>query len=289
MAKATQRSDKVNAKANPPLTGRRIVITRARAQAQDLVLQLEALGGSIIEFPTIEIAPPGDFTAFDAAVAQIESYHWLIFTSVNGVGPFLARLEKVGKSTASLKKLKVGAIGPETAKKLATSGICACLVPERFQAEGLLDAFKSEDLRGKRVLIPRAAEAREVLPKTLRDWGATVQVVVAYRTVLPAIDPAPLTELLRQREVDVITFTSSSTVKNFVSLFGNRRLDGIAPQSALACIGPITARTVERFGGQAVIVAEEFTIAGLVRAVVEYFQRSPNRAGGRERRSGSAK
>lgn len=289
MAQATRRSDKMSGTANLPLAGKRIVITRARSQAKELVLQLESLGSSIVEFPTIEIAAPADFTAFDAALGQIEKYHWLIFTSVNGVGPFLDRLHKAGKTTKAIKHLKVGAIGPETAKKLAAAGISAGLVPERFQAEGILDAIKPEDLKGKRVLIPRAAEARQVLPNTLRAWGATVDVVVAYRTVLPAIDPAPVAALLRQRTIDVITFTSSSTVKNFVSLFGNRRLDEIAPRIALACIGPITARTVERLGGRAAIVAEEFTIGGLVRAIVEHFQRTPSRGSESARQSWSEK
>jgi len=128
---------------------------------------------------------------------------------------------------------------------------------------------------GWKNLIPRAAEARQILPETLREWGASVDVVVAYRTVVPAVDVAPLAELLRLRKVDVITFTSSSTVKNFTRLFDNKNLDALAAGSALACIGPITARTVEQLGGHAGIVAEEFTIPGMVRAIVEYFGSRP--------------
>ena len=286
MAQARERTTEFDA--GKPLTGKRIVITRARAQAQNLVAQIESLGGEVVELPTIEIAPPDDFTAFDAVVARIETYHWLIFTSVNGVEPFLARLQHGGKSILSLAALKVGAIGPETANKLAAAGIEACLVPERFQAEGILDAFKPDDLKGKRVLIPRAAEAREVLPNTLREWGATVDVVTAYRTVLPVVDVAPLAELFRQRRVDVVAFTSSSTVKNFVRLFGDRSLGEITAASALACIGPITARTVEDLGGRADIVAVEFTISGLVRAIVAFFQRDPKSNGGRGERTWSA-
>ena len=286
MAQARERTTEFDA--GKPLTGKRIVITRARAQAQNLVAQIESLGGEVVELPTIEIAPPDDFTAFDAAVARIETYHWLIFTSVNAVEPFLARLQHGGKSILSLAALKVGAIGPETANKLAAAGIEACLVPERFQAEGILDAFKPDDLKGKRVLIPRAAEAREVLPNTLREWGATVDVVTAYRTVLPVVDVAPFAELFRQRRVDVVAFTSSSTVKNFVRLFGDRSLGEITAASALACIGPITARTVEDLGGRADIVAVEFTISGLARAIVAFFQRDPKSNGGRGERTWSA-
>ena len=256
-----------------PLAGKRIVVTRARAQAGALAERIEELGGEVIEFPTIDIQPPESFSAFDAAVARIESYDWLIFTSVNGVEPFLSRLQHVGKSVSSLAQLKVGAIGSETAKRLESAGIRAHLVPERYQAEGILDALTAEIIRGRRVLIPRAAEAREVLPETLREWGASVDVVVAYRTVVPPTDVQPLAELLKQRKVDVITFTSSSTVKNFVCLFGGRSLAAIGAGAAIACIGPITQTTVQELGGHADVIATEFTIPGLVRAMVDYFSR----------------
>jgi uroporphyrinogen III methyltransferase / synthase len=253
-----------------PLAGKRIIVTRAGAQAYGLVEQIGRAGGEVVELPTIEIQPPESFDAFDAAIGNVEQYDWLIFTSVNSVGPFLVRLRLGGKTAASISSLKVGAIGPETAKRLASAGITASLVPERYQAEGILDALKSETMSGKRVLIPRAAEAREILPETLRQWGAAVDVVIAYRTALPGIDVAPVAELLRQRKVDVITFTSSSTVKNFVRLFGDKNLAEIAGGSAIACIGPITASTVEQSGGRAEIVAEEFTTAGLTRAIIAH-------------------
>ncbi len=184
----------------------------------------------------------------------------------------MERLRIGGKTVEAVHSLQVGAIGPETAKRLASAGITASLVPERYQAEGLLDAVKPEAMKGKRVLIPRAAEAREILPETLRAWGAMVDVVIAYRTALPDVDIAPLAELLRQRKIDVITFTSSSTVKNFVRLFGGKNLAEIAAGSAIACIGPITAGTVEQAGGRPEIVADEFTINGLTRAIIAHFQ-----------------
>jgi len=268
-----------------PLAGKRIVVTRAGAQADSLVEQLQRAGVEVLEFPTIEIQPPESFAGLDEAVQKIERYDWLIFTSVNSVTPFLARLRLAGKSAAAVSSLKVGAIGPETAKRLASAGISASLVPARYQAEGLLDAVKPETMKGKRVLIPRAAEAREILPETLRAWGAWVDVVIAYRTACPDIDVGPLAELLRRRQIDVITFTSSSTVTNFVRLFGNKNLAEIAGASAIACIGPITAQTVAQWGGHADIVAGEFTTAGLTRAIVEHFQSksvSPRSAGVRE-------
>src|SRR5688572_15574772 len=255
-----------------PLAGRRIVVTRAGAQAYGLVEQIEAAGGEVIELPTIEIQAPESFAAFDAAVKNIERYDWLIFTSVNSIAPFLERLRIGGKTVEALHSIQVGAIGPETAKRLASAGITASLVPERYQAEGILDAVKPELMKAKRVLIPRAAEAREVLPETLRAWGAAVDVVIAYRTALARVDVAPLADLLRRGAIDVITFTSSSTVKNFVRVFDGKSLAEIAGRSALACIGPITARTVEEAGGRPAIVAEEFTTAGLTRAIVAHFR-----------------
>jgi uroporphyrinogen III methyltransferase/synthase len=256
------------------LSGRRIVVTRARAQAGALAERIEELGGEVIEFPTIDIQAPENFDAFDAAVTKIETYDWLIFTSVNGVEPFLSRLRHVGKDLSSLAHLKVGAIGPETAKRLESAGIRAILVPQRYQAEGFLDAVAPENMRGKRVLIPRAAEAREILPETLRERGAVVDVVVAYRTVVTSNDTRPLAEFLKQGRVDVITFTSSSTVKNFVRLFDHRRLSEIAAGSAIACIGPITADTAKKLGGRVDIVAQDFTMPGLVRAIVDHFAKS---------------
>lgn len=261
--------------AGKPLAEKRIVVTRARAQAESLAQRIEEAGGEVIEFPTIEIQPPEDFFAFDAALEKIETYDWLIFTSVNSVEPFLSRLKRQGKSAAALATVGIGAIGPETAKRLEESGLRPALVPARYQAEGILDAIAAESVHGKRVLIPRAVEAREILPQTLRERGAVVDVVVAYRTVLPAVDPTPLTERLRRGEIDAVTFTSSSTVKNFVRLFGERHLGAVLAGSAIACIGPITARTVQQLGGCADIVAEEFTIPGLVRAMSEYFATKP--------------
>jgi uroporphyrinogen III methyltransferase/synthase len=255
------------------LVGKCIVVTRARAQARSLVQQIEDLGGEVIEFPTIEIQPLENFAALDAAVGKIESYDWLMFTSVNGVEPFLSRLRHVGKTVDMLAHLDVGAIGPETAKELAAAGITCCLVPERFQAEGILDKVTPKRMRGKRILIPRAAAAREVLPDTLRQWGATIDVVVAYRTIVPPTDIEPLVKRMRQREIDVITFTSSSTVKNFAALFKGHSFSEIVTGSTIACIGPITAHTVAQLGGHVEILAEEFTIRGLVRAIVSHFEK----------------
>jgi uroporphyrinogen III methyltransferase/synthase len=257
--------------AEKPLTGKQILITRARRQAGVLARRVEALGGGAIELPTIEIQAPTDFTAIDGALAGIENYHWLIFTSVNGVEPFLGRLEPSGKTAADLKHLQVAAIGSETAKRLEAKGISVALVPKRYQAEGILDCLDPGQLYGKRVLIPRAAKARDLLPETLRRWGAQVDVVEAYRTVAPALDVAAIKQQLLNGQVDVITFTSSSTVSNFVQLLGAGELTAVVGNAAIACIGPITAQTVVELGGKVAIMAQQFTIDGLVNAIVEYF------------------
>lgn len=255
-----------------PLAGVTVLVTRAGAQAYGLVQQIESVGGRVVELPTIQIEPPEDFAVFDAAIKKIETYDWLIFTSVNSVAPFLARLRHSGKGASAVASLQVGAIGPETAKRLESAGIRASLVPARYQAEGILDAISPSSMKGRHVLIPRAAQAREVLPETLRAWGAVVDVVVAYRTGLPNIDVGPVEKLLRQGMIDVITFTSSSTVRNFVLLFEGRNLAEIARKSIIACIGPITARTAEEAGCRPAIVAEEFTTAGLTGAIVAHFR-----------------
>jgi uroporphyrinogen III methyltransferase / synthase len=260
-----------NGVAQRPLAGKRVVVTRAGAQAYDLAEQIEKAGGEVIELPTILILPPESFARFDDAVKHIERYDWILFTSVNSVAPFLARLRLAGKTVDVLKPVKIGAIGPETARRLASAGIRVSLVPQRYQAEGILDAVGPKAIKGKRVLIPRAAEAREILPETLRGWGATVDVVIAYRTALPDVDVAPLAELLRHGRIDAVTFTSSSTVKNFVRLFGGKKLAAIAGGCVIACIGPITAQTVQSAGGKADVVADEFTMSGLTRALSAHF------------------
>ena len=255
-----------------PLAGKRILITRARAQAGSLAERLEALGGAVIECPTIEIRPPGDFAKFDAALGRIESYHWLILTSVNSIEPLLSRLKQVGKSVGELGRLKIAAIGSETAKRLEAAGLAVDVVPTRYQAEGILDALGAASVRGKNILLPRAAKARDVLPETLREWGATVDVVEAYRTAAPKIDVGEIKGRLQRGEIDFITFTSSSTVTNFVQLFEGTKLSLIAGKAQIACIGPITATTVEELGGAVALVAAEFTIDGLVCALVNYVE-----------------
>jgi uroporphyrinogen III methyltransferase/synthase len=265
-------ASKNSAAFDKPLTGKRIMVTRARAQALDFIHCLENLGAEVVEFPTIEIRPPESFAGLDGALEKIERYDWLILTSVNGVEPFLSRLGAAAKSVASLDHLKVAAIGPQTAGRLEAAGFHNVLVPSRYQAEGILDLLEPETMCGKRVLIPRAAKARDVLPDTLRDWGAKVDVVEAYRTFAPAEDFSAVKLSLRQGKVDLISFTSSSTVRHFSQLFDGAKLCDILGGTIVACIGPITAKTVEELAGRVTVVAQEFTVAGLLQAIVEHFK-----------------
>ena len=258
------------------LRGKRILVTRARSQALSLAQRIESLGGEVVEFPTIEIRPPESYGPLDQAINQIESYDWLIFTSVNGVEQFLNRFEKLGKNIANLAGIEVGAIGPETARRLTAAQIEPTFVPKQYQAEGILEGLISETVLGKRILIPRAAKARDILPETLRRWGARVDVVEAYQTVLPQVDVSALCRLLREGTIDMITFTSSSTATNFAVMLRDQDLPRLLSRAVVACIGPITRKTVEDLGMRPEIVSEEFTIPGLVRAMVDYFSRTAN-------------
>ncbi len=272
---ALQTADKQSVSSDV-LRGKRILVTRARSQALSLVQRIESLGGEVVEFPTIEIRPPESYGPLDQAINQIGSYDWLIFTSVNGVEQFLDRFEKLGKNIADLAGIEVGAIGPETAKRLTATQIQPSLVPKQYQAEGILEALISETVLGKRILIPRAAKARDILPETLRQWGARVDVVEAYQTVLPQVDVSALCQLLREGTIDMITFTSSSTATNFAAMLRDQDLPRLLSRAVIACIGPITRKTVEDLGMRSEVVSVEFTIPGLVSAMVDYFARIAN-------------
>jgi uroporphyrinogen III methyltransferase / synthase len=255
------------------LRGKRILITRARTQAKPLVQAIEALGGEVVEFPTIEIRPPESYGPLDRAIEQIKIYDWFIFTSANGVERFLARFEKLEKNLADLAGIEIAAIGPETAKRLEAAGIPTGVIPQRYQAEGILETLAGKTLQGKKVLIPRAAKARDILPETLRRQGAQVDVVVAYQTVLPQVDVPALCRVLSEGGVDMVTFTSSSTASNFAVMLRGQDLPRLLSRIVIACIGPITKKTVEDLGLRADVVAAEFTIPGLVSAIADYFSR----------------
>lgn len=259
-------------KAEAALSGKRIVVTRARSQAAELTSRLAALGADVVEFPTIAIVPARDLSPLDQAIARLEEYQWLFFTSINGVECFFARMRQLRRTPAIIEHLKVVAIGPETARHLKMQGIRPYLVPEKYQAEGILEDLTAQEIRGSRILIPRAAKARDILPETLRRWGAAVDVVAAYATVLPSNEKAGFRLLLQKSHIDMLTFTSSSTVANFVRLFAEDNLRTLLAGVKIACIGPITAQTAADHGLHVDVIAAEFTIPGLVRAIETIYQ-----------------
>jgi uroporphyrinogen-III synthase len=263
------------------LKGRRILVTRPRAQAAALCDRLAALGAVPIPFPTIEIAPMEDYAALDRALAALERYDWLIFTSVNGVSAFWERLARAGADDAALRPLpRIAAIGPATARALERRGVRAEFVPEEYVAEAIVDGLGR--VEGQWILLPRAEIAREALADELGRRGAVVHEIAAYRTLPASPDPQGLAEL--RRGVDAVTFTSSSTVRNFVALAGpalsagfpsencgaGRRING----AAVACIGPVTAQTARELGLRVDVVAREYTTDGLVAALADYFRQS---------------
>jgi len=248
-----------------PFFGKTVLVTRAREQASRLTAALEGLGAKCVEAPAIRLEEPDDgYQAIDEAIARVSEYDWLIFTSVNGVSRFFERLELGGKDARSLGGAKVAAIGVATAAALKSHGILADVVPREFRAEGIVESLKGEIEPGQRILIPRAQEAREVLPEKLRELGAETEVAPVYRTVAAEVDGEALRQRLSSGEIDFVTFTSSSTVTNLLKIIGSAEA---LSSARTACIGPVTAKTCRRKGIEPDIVAEEYTIDGLVRAM----------------------
>ena len=255
-----------------PLFGKKIVLTRAQEQAGEFARLLAAYGAEPISAPTIKMVAPSSWAALDHAIEALSSYAWLIFTSVNGISPFMERLKHARRDVRALAHLQIGAIGPRTAEELARYGLTADLVPSTFQAEGMVAAMSQHDLRGTKVLIPRAEVARELLPEQLRLQGATVDVVAVYRTVRPESGLDRLKAELHGGVIDVVTFTSSSTVSNFVELIGgSEEARRLAAKTTVACIGPVTARTAEEHGLPVTIMPGENTVPALAQAIVRYY------------------
>lgn len=265
--------DKLNWFEKRPLLGQGVVVTRSREQASDLVVHLESLGACCFEFPTIEIAPMPDRAPIKAAVARLSEYDWLVFTSVNGVRLFWDVLREQGLDARALAKNKVAAIGPATAQGLAERGIAADFVPEKYVAEDVLQGLLARGAAGKRILIPRAQEAREMLPDELRKAGAQVEVLPVYQTLPVASGAEDLLAALENGEIHYVTFTSSSTVTNFLAMITPERFAAYRPKLRLACIGPVTERTLAANGFQGDIQPEDYTIPALVDAVVRDAQK----------------
>ena len=252
-----------------PLFGKRILVSRARAQSKALSQLLLERGALPIEVPVIKVKPQADLSLLDQAILRLEDYHWVIFTSVNGVEIFFKRLYELGFDARRLSSAQIGAIGPGTASALKRMGVRADCLPKVYSSLGLLAELKGRGIEGKRVLLPRASEAGKSLPSGLISLGAQVFEIKLYETDADRVGLTKLRKVLPQ--VDVITFTSSSTVKYLVSA-----VKGVPDRILIACIGPETALAASRCGLRVDIVAKEHTIPGLVRAIEEYFEGGEN-------------
>lgn len=257
-----------------PLAGKRILITRAREQSGDFATLLKELEAEVIEFPTIEIVPPLSWKELDRAISRLRTYDWIIFTSANGVIFFWQRLREKGKSNHLPPSLKVCAIGPATANQLKKRGVLVHRIPKEFIAESILEGFQKLPVKGKRILLARAKKARDILPKGLRKMGAEVAVVEVYRTVKPKGGAKKLKQLLKEGRIDVVTFTSSSTVNHFAELLKKEELKKLLKGIAIASIGPVTAKTVKERGLKVQIQPKQYTIPGLTQAIAQYFSPS---------------
>ncbi len=278
MANETTRDTSVTATDQKlPLSGRTVMLTRAQAQSAELVAALERDGARVVACPTIEIVELELYDLLDEAIENLYGYDWLVFTSVNGVEHFLRRLEAANKDVSELDEVRVCAIGEATALRLAEAHAHVDVVPEKSQAEGVFAALESylggaDKFSNLNFLLPRAAVARDYLPRALEAAGARVDDVPAYRTVRPeTTDRARIEALLVGGGIDCITFTSSSTVANFAKLFDTNDLAALLDGVHVACIGEITARTAADYGLRVDIQPTESTVPALARAITDFY------------------
>jgi len=254
-----------------PLAGRRIVITRPHKQAEGLSSMLQQFGAEVVEAPVIEIRPPDSFQALDTALNNILQYDWLILTSVNGVEALFSRLEPLGLSIDSLQHLKIAAIGPVTEQHIQDHGLVVDVVPPRYVAEEVVRALRKL-VRNEKVLLVRAKVARDVIPEELGHAGAEIEVIDAYQTVLPEGARARMESVFREGKTpDAITFTSSSTVKNFLNVITGTEVPAKLAKVKFASIGPVTSDTLREYGLPVHAEADEYTMEGLAQALVRLF------------------
>lgn len=256
-----------------PLFGKRVLVTRSREQASSLSEKIEELGGEAWEYPTIAIEKPFSLGPLDEAIKKSSSFDWIIFTSVNAVNAFFNRMKELKIDIRKLANVNFCAIGPKTKKIIENKGILVDYVPEVFQAEAIFDGLKDLLKPGQRILLPRADLARPFLVESLKRLNLDVTEVIAYRTVKNSANSQDLLEKLINKEIHVITFTSSSTVRNFMELIKENNTDQLLDGITIACIGPITAGTAQQLGLSVDIVAESFTIEGLIECLIDYFKK----------------
>lgn len=254
---------------NKPLFGKKIIVTRAREQASILAKKLQDLGASVWEFPTIAIEPPEDWQPVDQAIDNLGEYQWVIFTSVNGVKTFIDRLLSVGKDVRALLGTKICAVGPKTRDALTKLALRVEYMPDEYVAEAIIAGLQGRVKPGDKVLLPRADIARQSLPLALEQMGAHVNDVTVYRTVKWEDKNEELLATLRAGEVNLVTFTSSSTVRNFVEAIPESQREELITGLTLASIGPITTRTAQELGLKIDVMAEKYTIEGLIQSILK--------------------
>ena len=248
-----------------PLAGRRILVTRARDQAGSLTALLQSLGAEVVELPTITIEPL-DPDALRAALASLDQYQWIAFTSQNAVRLVFAALAKDGRDARAFGAARTIAVGPKTADALRAHGVPVEVIPERYVAEGVLDAMRvRDDVRGARVLYLAAEGARDVLPRGLRTLGAEVDVVPIYRTTAARVDAGAVRARLQRGEIDLVTFASASAVQGYAAAVGPE----VARRTPAASIGPVTSAAIRREGIPLAVEAAEHTVPGLVAAIAD--------------------
>ncbi|MCK9274815.1 MAG: uroporphyrinogen-III C-methyltransferase [Syntrophales bacterium] len=253
-----------------PLFGKTVVVTRPEEQAGPFAALLREKGANVIAIPVIRVTPVDDTGPLDEALSRIASYRWIIFTSANGVKFFFERMREKGMDVRDLKGIRMATIGPATAAAIGKMGLRVDLVPEEFISEGVVKAFDNFEIAGARILLPRAETARDVIPQGLAKRGAIVDVVPVYRTVGSGKDGSDLVRAMEDGDVDVVTFTSPSTVINFIAVIGG--ISKIPPSVAIACIGPVTQAAVEKAGLKADIMQGPYDMAGFAEAIEAYMK-----------------
>jgi len=254
-----------------PLLGCRILVTRAAEQAAEFSEQLRQQGAVVLECPTIQLVPPEQWDAVDAAIQKLSDFDWLILTSVNGVRFFFLRLQELGFATTVLQNSKVCAVGPKTAEALGNLGITPDLVPAQFTGEGVVAAFQGIDLRGRQVLFPKADGARDLIPQQLNDMGAAVADPVVYRNAMPQSLPDAARQALEQHRLDVVIFSSPSTVRNLAVLAGGeKKLQKLLNGVVVASIGPITSKACRELGLEVMVEPEQATLDDLLSELARY-------------------
>ena len=255
-----------------PLFGKRIIVTRTRPQASGLAVMLEDLGACMMMVPTIKIVKAKDMTPLDNAIKDLPGYHWIIFTSVNAVESFFERLFQSGRDSRDLQNNKICAIGPATANRLRSFGLKADMQPDEFTTKAIVSIFQKMDISGKRILLPRADIAGADLHLGLEKCGAHIDDIIAYSTCLEDDQGEKVIDGIRSGNFDLITFTSSSTVKNFIQLIGRSHLKQAFSSAIIACIGPVTKKTAESYGLKVHIQPGKYTITDLVQSIVKYYE-----------------